>query len=67
MSKEVIITVVEKCAEFAMAHPVAATVIVVSTVVVGGAIYLGEKYLENNRNNDEDRSLGNRRGIARNN
>ncbi len=66
MSKEVI-TVVEKCAEFAMAHPVAATVIVVSAIVVGGVIYLGEKYMENNRNNDEDRSLGNRRGIARNN
>ena len=53
--------------KFAMAHPVAATIIVTTAIIVGGGIYIYNKVSESNKR-DEDRSVstGNKEGKIRN-
>ena len=64
MSEVSIITkVVDGAITFAMAHPVAATLIAISALVVYGAIEIS-KNCSNNKN-DEDRNVGNRNGKIR--
>ena len=64
MSKEIIIHAINACSSFAMAHPIAFTVIAVTTVVVAGAVYLGSKYIEN-RKSDEDRSVNTTNNVGK--
>lgn len=64
MSSEIIIHAIDAALPFAMAHPVAATVIVVSTVVVAGVVYLGKEYLDSKKS-DEDRGLNTSNNVGK--
>lgn len=66
-ASDVLIHGIDAASKFAMAHPVAATIIVVTTVVVAGGVYIANKVSES-RKRDEDRSVssGNREGKIRN-
>ena len=64
MSEVSIITkVVDGAITFAMAHPVAATLIAISALVVYGGIEISKN--SSNNKNDEDRNVGNRNGKIR--
>ena len=59
----IITKVVDGAITFAMAHPVAATLIAISALVVYGGIEISKN--SSNNKNDEDRNVGNRNGKIR--
>ena len=64
MSEVSIITkVVDGAIAFAMAHPVAATIIAVAGIV--GYVVIQKSNNNSNNQNDEDRNVGNRNGKIR--
>lgn len=57
--------IIEGVLAFAMAHPVATTIIAVAAIAVYGAVQIS-KNCSNNKI-DEDRNVGNRKGNVRQN
>lgn len=60
---EVMFAIIEKAATFAMANPVAATVIAVAAIGAYAAIEISNKCSDDRK--DEDRNVGNRNGRIR--